>query len=93
VGKSAGAAAVFDSPKPLFMMLCNIHPRREALEEWPAHDPSRERASELLQLEEKGPPKEQPPRKLSGKRTAKEMIFWKAACPTSISKLTGPPKG
>ena len=38
---------------------------------------------------EKRRPKEQPPRKLSGKRTAKEMNFWKAGRPVGAFSPKG----
>jgi len=56
------------------MMLCNIPVRRTALREWPAHDPTRETfvfvLGRLVGEARRRRPKEQPPRKLSGKRTA-----------------------
>jgi hypothetical protein len=65
------------------MMLCNIPVRREALQVWPAHDPSRERALSI------GSPKEQPPRKLSGKTDRdRVMNFWKVK-----QRFLFPPKG
>src|SRR3546814_2355201 len=42
-----------------------------------AFDPLRERSG----FARSSAPKEQPPRKLSGKRTARERRFWKAAAP------------
>jgi len=55
------------------MMPANVRARREAPPDRPTHDPLRERPAVAPA------PKEQPPRKLSGKRTAMEMKFWKVA--------------
>ena len=72
------------------MMRADVRARREARLDGYTNDPSRETLvfgdADVSGRSQRRRPKEQPPRKLSGKRTAREMNFWKAG--DRLARLT-----